>query len=147
MLESVETDSVVDYFEPGDVPGLARVDGKGEPRGRGFRMFDDILQAFLRDSVQRELDVVGHAGLHQLDVDADLGMDRARLARPPASPRSSSTGGRSPLMAARASPSVRSTSSRAFSNCSEAASGSSDTARLAASSRYDKVISRCEMPS
>ena len=42
------------------------------------------------------------------------GIERARLASPPARPRSSSTGGRSPPIAARASCSVRSTSSLAI---------------------------------
>ena len=41
------------------------------------------------------------------------GIERARLASPPESPRSSSTGGRRPLMAARASCSVSWASSRA----------------------------------
>ncbi|PQM44501.1 hypothetical protein C1Y40_05339 [Mycobacterium talmoniae] len=75
------------------------------------------------------------------------GMERARLASPPAKPRSSSTGGRSPLIAARASANVNRTSSRASSSCWEASAGSSPTARAAASSRYDRVISRCEIPS
>ncbi len=49
----------------------------------GLGVLDDVLQAFLRDPVQRELDVVGQAGLQKVDVDADLG-DGPRQAGQPA---------------------------------------------------------------
>ena len=83
MLKRVETHSVVDDFEPGDVAGLPGVDGEGEPCGCGFGVLDDVLQAFLSNPVQRELDVVGQSGLQEVDVDADLG-DGPREAGQPA---------------------------------------------------------------
>ena len=46
-------------------------------------MLDDVLQAFLSDPVQRDLDVVGQAGFQKVDVDADLG-DGPREAGEPA---------------------------------------------------------------
>ncbi len=46
-------------------------------------MLDDVLQAFLRDAVQRDLDVVGQPGVGQVDVDLDLG-DGPRQAGQPA---------------------------------------------------------------
>ncbi len=94
-------------------------------------MFDDVLQAFLRDAVQRDLDVVGQPRIGEIAPSiSTCRIERARLASPPASPRSSSTGGRRPPIAARASCSVRSTSSRALSSCSAITAGSVPEARV-----------------
>jgi hypothetical protein len=54
MFEGVETDSVVDDFEPGRVV----VDRERQSRARRVGVFDHVLQALLGDAVQRQLDVV-----------------------------------------------------------------------------------------
>ena len=76
MLQRVETDSVVNDLEPGDVTVITVVDRERQPGTGGVGMFDDVLQTLLGDSVQREFDVVGQALIGEIDVDADL-RDRA----------------------------------------------------------------------
>ena len=49
----------------------------------GVGVLDDVLQAFLGDAVQRELDVVGQPGVGEVDLDVDL-RDRAGQAGQPA---------------------------------------------------------------
>jgi hypothetical protein len=46
-------------------------------------MLDHVLQAFLRDAVQRELDMVGQPGVVEVDLHFDL-RDRTGQARQPA---------------------------------------------------------------
>ena len=79
MFESVETDSVVDDFEAGRVV----VERERQTRRRCAGVFDDVLQAFLRDAVQRDLDVVGQPRFSEFDLDVDLA-DGAGQARQPA---------------------------------------------------------------
>src|SRR5882757_4297613 len=79
MLERIETYTVVYDFES----DLLVTQREGELRVGGLRVLDDVLQAFLRDAVQRDLDVVGQPGIRQLDVDVDR-WDRPRQAGQPA---------------------------------------------------------------
>src|ERR1700712_2416954 len=70
---------------------------------------------------------------------ATCGIDLARLARPPARPRSSSTGGRNPPLAPRAPRQGRATKLRAQPNCS-------GTAPAAPPGRRVQRVGQCHQP-
>ena len=83
MLQGVEADTVVDDLEPRGVAVVTAVDGERQPGLGGPGVLDDVLQAFLGDPVQRQLDVVGQAHVGEVGADVDL-RDGPRQAGQPA---------------------------------------------------------------
>lgn len=69
LLEGIETYSVINDLKPGGVA----VHCERQPGHRGIGVLDYVLQALLRDAVERQLDVLGQAGVDEVDLDTDLG--------------------------------------------------------------------------